>query len=83
MSSVKTFITRSRKAYTECGKYISGRLPLTNKVLRILSSVDPRASGNISYNMSSVKETATCTLLELNIERIDAFVILNSVFSMV
>ena len=28
--------------------------------------------------MSTVKETATCILLELNIERIDAVVILNS-----
>ena len=76
MSFVKTFVKRYRKAYTECGKDLARRLPLTNKVLRISSSVDPQARGNITCQL--FKETVTCTLLEFNIEQVDAVVILYS-----
>ena len=51
MPSVKIFVKRSRKAYTEGGKHLAGRLPLTNKVLRISSYVDPRARGNITCQL--------------------------------
>ena len=43
----KYFVKRSRKAYTECGKYLARRMPL----LRISSSVDSRARGTITCQL--------------------------------
>ena len=40
-----------KQAYTECGKYLSRRLLLTKRVLRIFSSVDPRARGGIACQL--------------------------------
>lgn len=48
--AVKTFLQLVRDAYTEVGKYMQQKLPLTNRALRILSSIDPKARGHSVTN---------------------------------
>ena len=50
----KEFRQKMMTAYCESGKYILGKFPLTNKVLKCLSAIDPKVQG----------QDAVCPLLE-------------------
>ena len=44
--TVLEFLQKASTAYSTCANYMQKKLPLDNKLLRTLSSIDPRARGH-------------------------------------
>lgn len=40
---IQSFLTKVRNAYKNAGIYLQGKLPLKNKLLKMLSAIDPKA----------------------------------------
>lgn len=43
---IKSFLSKVRNAYKNAGIYLQGKLPLKNKLLKLLSAINPKAQGH-------------------------------------
>ena len=65
-NACSAFRKKVRKAYIETGAYLLGKLPLENKVLRLLSATDPRALGHPAAGKALRKLGAQFPTIALN-----------------